>query len=153
MIRNGTLKSGQKILSSRQLSKLLEVHRKTVIVAFDELLAQGWLETKEGSGTFISNRLPEIKPQKLKENDHFLAKKAGFSFETQPFLQREVIKASDQLHLDDGFSDLRLAPLLDLARAYRSNLIPGNSYIKLGYGDTKGSIWLRQEGIIQKHLR
>ena len=70
---------------------------------------------------------------------------AGFSFEKQPFLQREVVKASDKLHLDDGFPDPRLAPLLDLARTYRSNLIHGNVYVKLGYGDTKGSIWLRQE--------
>lgn len=148
MIRNGTLKSGQKILSSRALSEILSVHRKTVIVALDELLAQGWLETKQGSGTFVARNLPEMKLQKLKENNSFLPKnieKAGFSFEKQPFLQREVIKASDMLHLDDGFPDPRLAPLLDLARAYRSNLINGNSYVKLGYGDTKGSLWLRQE--------
>ncbi|WP_435353790.1 PLP-dependent aminotransferase family protein [Emticicia sp. SJ17W-69] len=150
LIRNGTLKSGQKILSSRQLSEVLEVHRKTIIVALDELLAQGWLETKQGSGTFVANNLPEIKAQKLKENDSFSINKdgklsAGFSFEPKPFLQREVVKASDKLHLDDGFPDPRLAPLLDLSRAYRSNLIHGNSYVKLGYGDTKGSMWLRQE--------
>ncbi len=145
LIRKGTLKSGQRFLSSRALSEVLGVHRKTVIVALDELLAQGWLETKQGSGTFVANNLPEIKPQKLKENDSFLPKRAGFKFENQPFLQREVVKASDKLHLDDGFPDPRLAPLLDLARAYRSNLIHGNSYVKLGYGDTKGSAWLRQE--------
>jgi GntR family transcriptional regulator/MocR family aminotransferase len=145
LIRSGTLQSGQKILSSRALSEILGVHRKTVIVALDELLAQGWLETKQGSGTFVAKNLPEIKPQKLKENESISIKKAGFSFEAKPFLQREVVKASDKLHLDDGFPDPRLAPLLDLSRAYRSNLIHGNSYVKLGYGDTKGSVWLRQE--------
>jgi GntR family transcriptional regulator / MocR family aminotransferase len=145
LIQNGTLKSGQKILSSRALSKLLEIHRKTVVVAFDELLTQGWLETKQGSGTYIAAKLPEIKHQKLISEKIFSNKKAGFSFEKQPFLQREVVKASDKLHLDDGFPDPRLAPLIDLARAYRSNLINGNSYVKLGYGDTKGSLWLRQE--------
>ncbi|MDZ7936409.1 MAG: PLP-dependent aminotransferase family protein, partial [Emticicia sp.] len=145
LIRGGTLKSGQKILSSRALSELLGVHRKTVIMALDELLAQGWLETKQGSGTFVAKNLPEIKPQKLKGREKIFIKKAGFSFEPKPILQREVVKASDKLHLDDGFPDPRLAPLLDLARAYRSNLIHGNSYVKLGYGDTKGSLWLRQE--------
>ncbi|CAH0997579.1 HTH-type transcriptional regulator NorG [Emticicia aquatica] len=150
LIRNGTLKSGQKILSSRQFSEMLGVHRKTIVVVLDDLLAQGWLETKQGSGTFVANNLPEIKPQRLKETElssteYFSVKKAGFSFESKPVLQREVIKASDKLHLDDGFPDPRLAPLLDLSRAYRSNLIHGNSYVKLGYGDTKGSNWLRQE--------
>lgn len=145
LIRNGTLQSGQKIMSSRALSEVLSVHRKTVIMALDELLAQGWLETKQGSGTFVAKNLPEIKPQKLKERENISIKKAGFNFEPKPILQREVIKASDKLHLDDGFPDPRLAPLLDLSRAYRSNLIHGNSYVKLGYGDTKGSFWLRQE--------
>ncbi|MER0442099.1 PLP-dependent aminotransferase family protein [Emticicia sp. W12TSBA100-4] len=145
LIRNGTLKSGQKILSSRVLSEVLGVHRKTVIMALDELLTQGWLETKQGSGTFVAKSLPEIKPQKLKESENISIKKAGFSFEQKPILCREVVKASDKLHLDDGFPDPRLAPLLDLARAYRGNLIHGNSYVKLGYGDTKGSYWLRQE--------
>lgn len=145
LIRNGTLKSGQKILSSRALSEVLGVHRKTVIMALDELLAQGWLETKQGNGTFVAKNLPEIKPQKLKESENISIKKAGFCFEPKPILQREVVKASDKLHLDDGFPDPRLAPLLDLSRAYRSNLIHGNSYVKLGYGDTKGSLWLRQE--------
>ena len=77
LIRNGTLKSGQKILSSRALSEILGVHRKTVIVALDELLVQGWLETKQGSGTFVAKNLPEIKPQKLKENEAFSLKKAS----------------------------------------------------------------------------
>jgi GntR family transcriptional regulator / MocR family aminotransferase len=145
LIRNGTLKSGQKILSSRQLSGILEVHRKTIIAAFEELFAQGWLEAKQGSCTFIAKNLPEIKPQKLQEEQQFSTKKAGFAFESAILLQREVIKATDKLHLDDGFPDARLAPLIDLARAYRSNLIHGNSYVKLGYGDPKGSIWLRQQ--------
>lgn len=145
LIRNGMLKSGQQILSSRALSDVLGVHRKTVIMALDELLAQGWLETKQGSGTFVAKNLPEMKPQKLKDSKDVSIKKAGFSFESKPILQREVIKASDKLHLDDGFPDPRLAPLLELSRAYRSNLIHGNAYVKLGYGDTKGSLWLRQE--------
>lgn len=145
LIQTGTLKKGQKIMSSRKLSELLDLHRKTITIAYEELILQGWLETKQGSATFVANNLPEIKSEKLIDNPVFLPKKAGFSFDSKPFLQREVVKASDKLHLDDGFPDPRLAPLLDLARAYRGNLIHGNSYVKLGYGDTKGSYWLRQE--------
>ncbi len=150
LIKNGTLKSGQKILSSRALSEILNVHRKTIVMALDELLAQGWLETKQGNGTFVTNNLPEIKPQKLTEKPPVFTKKAGFFYEKQPILQRSVMQASNKLHLDDGFPDPRLAPLLDLSRAYRSNLLLGNSYVKLGYGDTKGSFWLRQE--LSKYL-
>lgn len=145
LIRQGTLKSGQKIMSSRQLSELLEVHRKTITQVFDELIIQGWLDTKPGSGTFVAKNLPEISPQKLKENASDSPQKAGFSFESKPFLYRELIKSTGNYHLDDGLPDPRLAPLLDLARAYRSNLLQGNTYQKLGYGDTKGTDWLKRQ--------
>ncbi|AFK01915.1 transcriptional regulator, GntR family with aminotransferase domain [Emticicia oligotrophica DSM 17448] len=145
LIQVGTLKKGQKIMSSRKLSELLGLHRKTITIAYEELILQGWLETKQSSGTFVANNLPEIVSEKLIEMPISLPKKAGFNFEQKPVLRREVVKAFDKLHLDDGFPDPRLAPLLDLARAYRGNLIHGNSYVKLGYGDTKGSYWLRQE--------
>jgi GntR family transcriptional regulator/MocR family aminotransferase len=32
-----------------------------------------------------------------------------------------------------------------LARAYRSNLLQGNPYVRLGYGHTQGASWLRRE--------
>jgi GntR family transcriptional regulator / MocR family aminotransferase len=146
LIRNGILQSGQKIVSSRVLSDLLEVHRKTVMTAFDDLLAQGWLETKAGSGTFIAHNLPEINPQKLAPQKGFQAlTQAGFAFEKTPLLYQKALVSSDKLHLDDGFPDPRLAPLLELSRAYRGNLLHGNAYTKLGYGDIKGSLWLRQQ--------
>jgi GntR family transcriptional regulator / MocR family aminotransferase len=146
LIREGKLSFGQKLLSSRALSEALGVHRKTITQVYDELISQGWLETKQGNGTFVAQNLPEIIPQFLEENQkNQKSKCAGFAFEKKDFLIREVIKATDKLHLDDGFPDPRLAPLADLARAYRSNLIHGNSYQKLGYSDTKGSLWLRKE--------
>ncbi len=47
LIRGGELRSGQRLLGSRQLAILLNIHRKTVVQAYDELLAQGWLESKQ----------------------------------------------------------------------------------------------------------
>lgn len=145
LIRKGILKPGQKIPGTRQISEFLDVHRKTVTRVYFELMVQGWIETIPGSGTFVAKNLPEVKPARLKETEAAAPAKAGFSFEIRPFLKRELVRSSDQLHLDDGFPDPRLAPLVDLARAYRSNLIRGNAYQKLGYGETKGTLWLRQQ--------
>lgn len=127
----------------------LSVHRKTVVRAYEELLAQGWLESRIGTGTFIAAHFPEIKQERsslakpLKNND--ANKKAGFIFDKNPHLNRAVIKNNIKLHLDDGFPDPRLAPLEELSRAYRSQLLTGNQYLRLGYGDTAGSYWLRKE--------
>jgi GntR family transcriptional regulator/MocR family aminotransferase len=148
LVRGGELRAGQKLLSTRQLAQFLGIHRKTVVQAYDELLAQGWLESRTGSGTYVVENLPEVKPQQLVDGQKERrnpAKTAGFSFETLPHLWRPALVSGQELHLDDGFPDPRLAPLNELTRAYRSNLLQGNRYVRLGYGDTKGSAWLRRE--------
>lgn len=148
LIRTGELRAGQKLIGTRSLAELLDIHRKTVVQAYDELLVQGWLESKTGSGTYVAETLPEVEPQKLSKRTVEKvnpAKKAGFAFAEPQHLRRDVLTSSYALHLDDGFPDPRLAPLAELSRVYRSQLLLGNQYVKLGYGDTKGSAWLRQE--------
>ena len=42
-IERGRLPSGTFLPSSRELAKLLSVNRKTVVLAYEDLIAQGWL--------------------------------------------------------------------------------------------------------------
>ena len=58
-ILNGQLKSGTRLQSTRELAAELGVSRNTVLTAFEQLLAEGYLEGKTGSGTFVSTALPE----------------------------------------------------------------------------------------------
>ena len=44
-----------KLPSQRSLADSFGVNRSTIITAIDELIADGLLETKVGSGTFVSN--------------------------------------------------------------------------------------------------
>ena len=44
---------GMKLLGTRSMSDILQVHRKTVIAAYEELDAQGWVETIPNKGTFV----------------------------------------------------------------------------------------------------
>lgn len=148
LIKAGTLQAGYQLPSTRALAELLEVHRKTVIRAYDELLAQGWLESHPGSGTFVARHLPEIKPQQLSASPAERpnpVKNAGFLFTTPDHLKLPDARSSASFHLDDGYPDARLAPLADLTRAYRSQLLLGDLYTKLGYSDPRGSFWLREE--------
>ncbi|WP_184543840.1 PLP-dependent aminotransferase family protein [Mucilaginibacter sp. FT3.2] len=145
LIKAGTLKASHKLPGTRQLAALLGLHRKTVIRAYDELLAQGWLQSYTGSGTFVAAHLPMTKPQSLLKNKPDAAKVAGFGIKAASFLQRKIADLNIELHLDDGFPDMRIAPVLDISRAYRTQLVTGNPYSKLGYADPKGSEWLRTE--------
>lgn len=146
LIRKGILRPEYRLPSTRALAAGLTIHRKTVIQAYDELIAQGWLQTQVGNGTFVSRHLPELSPRPLVHSDVFdPAKQAGFSFQSTPHLDRPPLKAQARYHLDDGFPDARLAPVLELSRAYRSQVLASNPYVRLGYNDPSGSRWLREE--------
>ncbi|HTH54608.1 MAG TPA: PLP-dependent aminotransferase family protein [Cyclobacteriaceae bacterium] len=146
LIQHGTLQSGQRLISSRALSIQLGVHRKTIVFVYDDLISQGWLEAKKGSGTFVAKRLPIIQPVKLPIESSAHRRKAGFRFEHKAVIAKQVENSTRcKWHLDDGFPDPRLAPLLYLARAYRNQVTRGNLYVKLGYGDTRGSQALREQ--------
>jgi GntR family transcriptional regulator/MocR family aminotransferase len=58
-ILDGTLASGMRLPATRGLAGDLGVSRNTVLNAYEQLLAEGYLEGKIGSGTYVSCTLPE----------------------------------------------------------------------------------------------
>ena len=53
------LPGGAKIPSSRQLAKELSVSRVTIVTAFDQLIAEGYLQGRHGAGVFVVDDLPD----------------------------------------------------------------------------------------------
>ncbi len=60
-IVDGRLRPGQRIPSTRALASELGVSRIPVLVAFEQLQAEGYLEPRVGSGTLVARSLPEVK--------------------------------------------------------------------------------------------
>jgi GntR family transcriptional regulator / MocR family aminotransferase len=58
-IARGSLRAGQRVPSSRALSAELNISRIPILSAYAQLLAEGYFETRQGSGTFIRRELPE----------------------------------------------------------------------------------------------
>lgn len=58
-ILRGQLRPGEQILSSREFAAELSVSRFPVLNAYAQLLAEGYLESRVGAGTFVSASLPE----------------------------------------------------------------------------------------------
>lgn len=56
LIKAGQFKAGMAMPGSRELAISLNVNRKTVIHAYDELIAEGWLESSYRKGTFIAQQ-------------------------------------------------------------------------------------------------
>ncbi|MGH8010504.1 MAG: PLP-dependent aminotransferase family protein, partial [Candidatus Binatia bacterium] len=55
----GRLKPDSRLPSTRALSLELGLSRTTVLAAFDQLIAEGYLEGRQGSGTHVTAELPE----------------------------------------------------------------------------------------------
>jgi GntR family transcriptional regulator/MocR family aminotransferase len=53
------LKAGARLPSTREMAADLSVSRNTVMVAFEQLLAEGYVESRRGSGTYVAEALPD----------------------------------------------------------------------------------------------
>lgn len=58
-ILEGRLGPGARLPSSRALAATLGLARNTVTGAYEQLLAEGYLETRHGSGTYVAPALPD----------------------------------------------------------------------------------------------
>jgi 2-aminoadipate transaminase len=62
-IRDGALRPGVRLPPTRQLATELETHRNTVVRAFEELTAGGWVNSLVGRGTFVAEQTaPRFEP-------------------------------------------------------------------------------------------
>ncbi len=60
LVLTGRLKPQSRIPSSRALAEELGIARATVVEAFEQLLGEGYLETRSGSATRVASELPEV---------------------------------------------------------------------------------------------
>ncbi len=57
-MRDGLMAAGERLPSGRTLAGLLGVSRGVVTEAYEQLYAEGWLEGRHGSGTFVADIHP-----------------------------------------------------------------------------------------------
>ena len=59
MILDGRLPSGSRLPANRVLAQDLSLSRNTVATALQQLLAEGYVETRQGDGTYVASELPD----------------------------------------------------------------------------------------------
>lgn len=144
-IRPGRLAPGSALPGTRDLAGKLGVNRKTVVEAYEELQAQGWVTSDSTRGTFVCSHLPEVarvrRPQSPSEAQmpEQPAFKLTGSVPNIPLMTGE----KNSLVFDDGAPDTRLVPVDAVARAYRHALKGAQARNGLGYADPRGSPVLR----------
>jgi GntR family transcriptional regulator/MocR family aminotransferase len=58
----GTLRTGDRVPSTRALAVELGVSRAVTEQAYDQLVAEGWFETRRGAGTFVASHRDGVRP-------------------------------------------------------------------------------------------
>ncbi len=56
-ILSGAFSSGEKLPSTRDVAEQLGISRTVVLLAYDQLLAEGFAVARGGSGTYVSNAI------------------------------------------------------------------------------------------------
>ena len=145
LIKENRLPPQTKLPSSRNLSELLGVHRKTIVACYEELLLQGWIETIPKKGTFVHHSLPELQQQNYFNAVKSISKeKVGFQYYKNKSLRKKPTKPLDNyMSINDGVSDGRLTPINEIARIYRRITSRKEAYTHLSYGSTFGNEKLR----------
>ncbi len=138
-VRRGRLRAGALLPGSRSLAASLGVHRNTVLAAYRELAAEGWIEagqrsTRVAEAVAVERRAAPRAPGPRAE--------PGFAFETLDLALRPEPRPRGALFLGGGFPDVRLVPADLLARAVR-RVLRGRS-APLGYGDPQGDLRFRE---------
>ncbi|WP_334147445.1 MocR-like pyridoxine biosynthesis transcription factor PdxR [Hyphomicrobium sp.] len=58
-IKDGRMKPGERLPGTRSLAERLGISRNTILNSYQRLIAEGYLVTEEGGGTFVADSHPE----------------------------------------------------------------------------------------------
>lgn len=143
-IERGRLTSGTFLPSSRELAQILGVNRKTVVLAYEDLIAQGWLDSAGTRGTMVASALPDPVKRHQSEAEATMSSAAiDYRFAVPP-ARPIAVPAGPGLKIDEGAPDGRLFPAELLARAYRVAAHRASRDNGFQYRDPRGSPALRE---------
>jgi len=122
-VRSGRLPAGSALPSSRSLAADLGLARNTVADAYGQLVAEGWLAARHGSGTWVAEQAAQV-PVAGPAEAH--AASAGARYDLQP-----------------GVPDVSAFPRAAWLAAARRALAAAPAHSLVGYGDPRGLPVLR----------
>lgn len=142
-IQRGRLLPGAELPSSRELAATLGVNRKTIVQAYEDLIAQGWLSSAGTRGTIVSASLPAVQLRRAQSGraETHNNPSAEYHFNRAPAVR---VLTPQWIKIDEGSPDGRLFPPDVLTRAYRTAISRACLENRLLYGDPRGSLLLRE---------
>lgn len=128
-IELGHLKNSEKLPSVRTLSNMLNISKVTVENAYNQLLVEGYIESKSKSGYYVMS---------FEEDELGRFKKRMPSFDTQRFEEPEHTLYNTDGTEETAFSFVEWKKAINRVLEYETNNL-------LSYGDPQGELCLRRE--------
>jgi GntR family transcriptional regulator/MocR family aminotransferase len=115
----GRLKGGLKLPGTRTIADEFKVSRNTVLIAFEKLIAEGYIKGKVGAGTYVTDDIPD----------------------------KLSIKEQKHIHSDNGLFNLR-AGKREAPASFSRRYMPENNFVPFQHGipsvkDFPFDIWLK----------
>src|SRR5215470_10003167 len=151
-ILDGVLVPGSRLPSSRGLAADLNVSRTTTLLAYEQLLAEGYLAARHGSGTFVSTEFPDDLPTPASRPHAVLTKhpplsRRGVVLVNTPAPARRIVGPPRPFRL--GAPALDLFPFRAWAQLVNRRL-RSMTIGTLDYNDAAGFVPLREA--IARHV-
>lgn len=158
-IKSGKAKPLEQLPSARQLALQLNTNRHTVMAAFNELIAQGWIVSQQRKGYFVAEDLPVNSSQQVKgaagiatgtETD--INETASFNWQFTKTVDSSAVqvKPDYRYNFAGGLPDIALFPFNEF-KSYTSEAFSRPNINELNYGNTAGYLPLIEQ--ITEYLR
>lgn len=137
LILEGKAPAGEKLPSTRVLSKTLDVSRNTVMEVYEQLAAEGFLESRHGSGTVVATGIAKQKIKTYKKDPTDLS---------APFDTKE-----ETIDFRSGIPDFSLFPQKEWGRLYNKicTSLPTSAFRYCNFA----GVWELRESISRYLLR
>ena len=126
------LQAGERLPPTRKLAQDLAVSRNVIINVYEQLIAEGYLESREGSGTYVAQ---DSYLEEYKDYYHYRFKQQS----PRPRRQR----SADVIDFASGIPDLEAFPRKIWAKLLRDNCLDAPER-QFNYGASGGISELRQ---------
>lgn len=151
-ILSGAFQSGEKLPSSRDLAEQLDVSRTVTLLAYDQLLAEGFVVGRSGSGTYVSSGVGTRQPVRSQESAELRLSRFGSSAAAASSMVNFPRRRGRALAYDFAYgrSDLEIFPF-EMWRRILLRCARKAPVSDLDYGPAGGNVALREA--ICTHLR
>ena len=145
-IQRGYLMPGSKLPGSRTLSELLQLHRKTVIAAYDDLHHQGWIAIQPNKGAYVMDH--QTKSKRPYDDLVALANyptETGYTFRQSNVLDDPFEQTTCNYQFNDGLPDIRLTQVRYLSSLYSASMKRKNIHQKISGSNSYDSFYFKEQ--------